>query len=94
MIHTEQGYQPFIIVGTSHGPLFVPNHAVGRESATLVPSLAAYDTAFATYRDATGEWLVMGGKHGIVMLPISVIKASNFAASGFAVESDNAANDR
>lgn len=77
LVYTEQGYRPVILAGTSKGPTFTD----GQASATLDPSLATYGNAFTTYRDTTGEWLVMGGKDGVVMLPASVIRASLFAAS-------------
>ncbi|MHB9131546.1 MAG: hypothetical protein ACYDBB_10720 [Armatimonadota bacterium] len=77
MIYTEQGYRPVIIAGTSKGPIFTD----GQASASLDPSFATYGNAFTSYRDTTGDWLVMGGKDGVVMLPASVIRASLFAAS-------------
>ena len=71
------GTYPAFVIGLSRGLLIVS----GKDIATLDPSLGGYTGVFATYRDTTGEWLVIGGKNGVIMLPASVIKTSLSAVS-------------
>lgn len=81
LVYTEPGYRPALLAGASRGPVATQANSDKLLSAALDPSLSAYSNAFTTYRDTTGEWLVMGGKDGVVMLPTSVIRVSLFAAS-------------
>lgn len=68
---------PTFVISTTHGVLITR----GKESATLDHTLTGYTDVFTPYHDTTGEWLVMGGKNGVAMLPTSVISASLRAVS-------------
>ncbi len=71
-VYHEPGGHSAFIIGTPQGPMVMRNGTI----AMLDPSLAGYADAFTTYRDRTGEWLVICGKHGVLMLPTSIIGAS------------------